>query len=668
MFKKAGLGLGVLCAFWATSVQAGGAYCTADWRPENPDLGCSSQIAIAPGNDSRINLFLLIQDRAGKNGTGLAYPDFGWETFFGNNFMRWTNMRDAWYPPVERTDWPDHYGSRCQTLESGQALFSSALSKQPSLQNNQKDFLNASRSSVAEICNDGPQALSLGDSGGYFQSPGDFGGMTAVPGSFLSYVEGSTSFYAGDWSRASKIYADLASKGGDDWVKETALYMVARTSLNEAIESFEDEWGYFELEKANVEVAARAEKEFKTYLAAYPDGRYVDSATGLIRKSLWLKRDFAGLAPIYGALLAKTDPADSSTADLIEEVDDKFLYRSEGKAGSDALLLAADDLMRMRTWSGEDAEQPENLLSAAELDSQAGVFADHPQLYDLLKANHAFYVEDNYRKVLQLVPDAARADSYMPLAFSGQFLRGLALHALKDRNEEGFWLDLIKGSKGIWQRPAVELALARHYEEAARLDKVFAKDSPITDGRIRRILLGQSAGPDILKAQIRDQSVAGSERSYALFTALLKQLQHGSYAGFLDDYTFSSQFKGDEEGSLWSLLDADVPPIELFTKGKWSDGYACPSLQQTAQKLARNPKDVKGRLCLGDFYRLNGFDEFTFSEDYFEQQGTGALGDKNYYPGTEDVRHDFYTSIMNDKTATRDDRAYALYRAVRCYA
>ena len=31
---------------------------------------------------------------------------------------------------------------------------------------------------------------------------------------------------------------------------------------------------------------------------------------------------------------------------------------------------------------------------------------------------------------------------------------------------------------------------------------------------------------------------------------------------------------------------------------------------ETAATLARNPRDVKARLCLGEFYRLNGFDDF----------------------------------------------------------
>ena len=662
-----GLGLGFSAISWSAPAQAGGAYCSADWRPENPDLGCSSQIAISPGNDSRVNLLLLIQDRAGNDGAELSYPDVGWRTFFGKNFMRWTNMRDAWYPPAERTEWPDHFGTRCQTVESGRTLFSAALAKRPAVRPEWSSFLGNTRSTIDGICNNGPEGNPFESNGKYFQSPADFGGISAKPGAFLAYSEGSMSFYAGDWDRAAKFYTSLADKSGDEWVKETAHYMIARTSLNEAIETGGDQWGDFGLENANGNIAARAERQFRDYLADYPGGRYANSATGLIRKALWLRGDHAALAPIYEDLLQKADPADSSTADLIEEVDDKFFYRSEGQAGDRAMLLAADDLMRMRTWADSE-EQPENLITSAELDGQAGAFADHPKLFGLLKANHAFYVQGDYRAVLKLLPDAARAQSYTPLDFSRQYLRGLALHALKDRNEAGFWLDLIKGSKGIWQRPAVELALARNYEQAGQLDKVFAKDSPITDLRIRRILLGNSAGPNILKAQARDESQPASERSFALFTALLKQLQHGKYAGFGQDLPLAEQFPSDGQSGLWSVLDDEIAPVRMFTKGEVSDGYACPSLDVTAKRLARYPMNAKGRLCLGDFYRLNGFDDFAFGDRYTQDGKTAVLGARSFYPGKATPRHDFYTSVMSDRRAKRDDRAYALYRAIRCYA
>ncbi len=484
------------------------------------------------------------------------------------------------------------------------------------------------------------------------------GGAT---GDFRSYLTAAGGFYGGDWTAATRQFGRLRDTATAPWVKETAHYMVARTRLNAVIDRSEDRWGWFDLDGTDVALAAQAETGFRDYLRAFPQGRYAASARGLIRKAAWLQRDYGKLATLYAPMLRRTDFADEGTARLIEEIDDKLLTRDATLALSDPYLLAAHDLMRMR-----DSSTP---LAMNELAGQADVFADEPELFAFLHANHAFYVADTPKRVLALVPDDARRDSYTPLAFSRQFLRGLALHATGDRNEEGFWLELIGGAKGVWQRPAVELALARLYEQQGRTDKVFAAGSPITDPRIRRILLGTSAGPDILKAQARDNSLPRSERSFALFTVLLRQLRHGDYAGFGQDYGLLSDYPEREERLyLYDVMDADEAPVQFFTQGKMSDGYRCGGIDRTAATLAANPRDIDARLCLGDFYRLNGFDGFEFAYRQDREGEAAELGSKDAYPGTVTPRHAFYTSIIADRAATRQQRAYALYRAVKCYA
>ncbi|MCB2087155.1 MAG: hypothetical protein H6920_11705 [Sphingomonadaceae bacterium] len=675
--KRSLFGLGALvAAAWASPALAGGGYCTPDWRPENADLGCTSQIAISPGNDTRVNIFLLMQDRAGNNGSQLSYPDLDWYTFYGRNFFRWQNLREAWFPPRQLDEdeggdgWSIYGGDRCQTIESGKKAFLDALGMRPKMGEEERALLVSSRDTLDKACDDGPGSLGAPGDGGYFVNIG-VNGIGDAPLGFMAYLEGSASFYSGQWDRADTYYAMLRDGNTDEWLTETATYMVARNRLNQAIESADDDWGWFDLDKVQALTAKRSEEAFRAYLAKYPDGRYASSARGLIRKALWLQKDFGKLSAIYADLVEKADPAKETTARLVEELDDKWMIREGRGAVGDPLLLAADDLMRMRAYEYEEYGQ--NPLSAEELAAQADSFADHPELYSFLKANHAFYIAKDYRAVRDLLPDDARQDSYSPLAFSRQYLRGLALHALGDRNEEGFWLELIGGAKGLWQRPAVELSLARVWEQNGKLSKVFESGSPITDSRIRRILLAQSAGPDILKQQVRAGDAHPREQSFALFTVLLKQLQRGEYAGFAKDYPFASKFATQEnENGLWGFYDDEIPPLDLFTKGTWSDGFACPSIDKTAATLARNPRDVSARLCLGDFYRLNGFDDFRFSENYWEDEvdaaKPAALGEKDYYPGKVTPRHEFYTSIMDDRGATRDQRAYALYRAIRCYA
>lgn len=650
---------------FSATTQAGGAYCSPEWRPENPVGNCSSQIAIAPGNDSRINLFLLMQDRAGADGAGLEYPDNGWRSFYGRNFLRWANLRAAWYPQPARTDWPDHFGTRCQTLESGAEAFAGALRTANGVSDDEAGMLTQLRGRLTDVC--GTNEMVFGETG----DDADRIFSRKHPTEFYSYLQASASFYRGEWDRADRIYRRLATLAADPWVKETAQYMVARNHLNHAIESGVNRWGDLERDGVDNSQAASAEAGFKGYLRLHPEGLYADSATGLIRKALWLQQNHAQLAPIYADLLTDSDPSNSAAAALIEEVDSKLLIADFGDVELGPYMRAAHLLMEMRVWGDLTAENLSERETA--LESHAEIFADHPDLYSFLQANHAFYAAKDYRAVLRLLPDAAREESYTPLNFSRQYLRGLALHALGDRNEEGFWLDLIEGANGIWQRPAVELPLARLYEQSGQLDKVFAQNSPVTDQRIRRMLLGYSAGPDILKAQMRDVSSEQSDRSFALFVGLLKQLRHGEYDGFLEDFGLTQQLaSGDKDRGLWDLLEAEEAPLAFFTDGRWSDGYDCPALEQTVRQLAANSRDVGARICLGDFYRLNGFDDFSFEKGgYQDPDGDDRpppLATRNFYQGEVIPRHDFYTSIMADRRASRDDKAYALYRAIRCYA
>ena len=50
------------------------------------------------------------------------------------------------------------------------------------------------------------------------------------------------------------------------------------------------------------------------------------------------------------------------------------------------------------------------------------------------------------------------------------------------------------------------------------------------------------------------------------------------------------------------------PSLDPSREPRVSDGYPCAQLAANARALAANPRDTKARLCLGDFWRLNGFD------------------------------------------------------------
>jgi hypothetical protein len=599
-----------------------------------------------------VNLLFLLRDRQAAPVAGLSYAklDFA-DPGLGHNFFSWDVLRRAFYPRPEMDEAEgDTAGSRCISLRSGAAAFTAAMAANRGLSAAERESLTQARGTIAQACS--------GGSGASLVAPA---GIKSAPGrEFLTYLQGADGFYAEQWDSARDAFGKLRGSK-DPWLAETATYMLARTELNAAQAASFDEYGSFEPAKVDKAALGRARTGFGDYLKRYAQGRYAGSAQGLVRRTMWLGGDAAGLAHEYERLLGTSPPSSPTALDLIEEADNKLLIGNAAKVVDGPLLLATVDLMMMR--EAEEGGAP--VISADQLAGQEKRFAGRADLYGFVLASHAFYVEKDMARVLQLIPDDAKRSSYAPLAFSRQVLRGMALAARGDRNEAGFWRELLGGANGLYQRPVVELALAMNLERSGKLADVFAPASPIGETAIREILLLDVAGPDLLRSQARAGQRPYHERDLALFTLLRKQLANGDYAGFLRDSALLSA-NATSEGGIWDLRQQEAIPVGLFRKANWSDGYACPALSGTAAALARSPRDVKARLCLGDFYRLNGFDEFGGN---VEPPKRGELGGTpSLFPGKPTPRGDFYADIIADAKAGGEDKAYALYRAINCYA
>ena len=482
---------------------------------------------------------------------------------------------------------------------------------------------------------------------------------------FLAYLAGAEAFYAGRFDEARSTFTILR-KSSDPWVSETAAYMVARNDLAAALAPAIDEWGGFDgAGKTDAQAAKGGQAALVAYLSGSPDGRYAASARGLQRRALWLLGDRAALGRTYAQMLEEVGAQSETVPNLIEEIDNKLLFAA-GMTGSldTPLLLATMDLERMRTGEAVYGEGPEP-LSEEELAAQEPAFAGAADLFGLIQANRAFYADDDYRKVLSLLPDDARRQSYTPVQFSRQVLRGQALEALDDPNAAGFWMQLVKGVQDLYQRPAVELALAMNWERHGELARVFEKELPIGEGEIRMILMQYSAGADLLRSLAKRGDRPERERGVAQFMLLYKELSRGRYGDFVADLALVPA-GANTDGYIGGWLDVDASdvPAGLFAAGRWSEDFPCPALAKTAATLARASGDPGALLCLGDFYRLNGFDGF-MDED---RPGNDELGGAaNEFGGETVPRQELYKRVIADRRATPTEKAYALYRAVWCY-
>jgi len=621
---------------------------------------------LTPGNDTRVNLLLLLADarrlpmrdpKAPRSGPPLA-------------LFPWSMMAAAADPNLSD---PPFGQTRCQSQSTGAAAFEAAVRASRALPDSEKQGLVAARAAFVPDCS------------GSGAPPPAPAAASAAGKAFAAYLTGAGLFYGGAFEQARATFAGLA-QAPDPWLRETSLYMVARTELNRAQQHAFDEYGSLaDLKVRDRAAIASAGAALEAYLKAYPNGHYAASARGLTRRVAWLGGDEKALAAAFDRQIEGGGAFDGSAGavPLVQEIDTILLEPGGGAAARDPLLLAVVDLHRMRCIDDPEtpAEDCAARPSAADLERQAPLFAGQPALFGYLRAAQAFFVDKRPRDVLSLIPDAARQRAFSYVEFSRQMLRGKALEAVGDRNARNFWLSLFEGAVQPYQREALELALALHDEKSGEVGRVFAADSKVSHPVMRQLLLEYVAGPDLLRNQARDPAAPRQERDVATYILLAKELRHGFYSAFLGDLALLPADSTAEryEAGFWSAryyspADSDSlapPPLARFSgKAKLGDA-GCPPLAETVRQLAAAPGGVRPRLCLAEYFRGNGFDDFEMDSPAGAAGRPAAGGlatSKSQFPGAPYQRLEVYKAAIADPSASDDDRALALNRAVRCYA
>lgn len=634
----------------AAAHASGDGGCSASWKLRHRELtGCASLVMLSPGNDTRVNLVLLLahgapRPVAARPGTPRPQPLFDWTTFKEWSFATPVPVGDETHAAGE--------GSRCLSDAMGTAAFVTAVAAARQLTTSEKASLIAARRSLRPTC---------ADAGGGAALPS---GRSPTARAFATYLGGARAFYAGDFAAASARFGALVASD-QPWLRETARYMLGRVEVNRAQVGAFDEWGYRD-DKHPVDATTigAAEARLRDYLRLYPSGSYAGSARGLLRRVYWLGGNTAKLAATYAALFAQA-PADRGLDDaaLAEEIDTKLLPRLTPADTTDPTLLATLDLQAMRGNEREGVVQP--VITRAALEAQRPRFARVPALFDQLLATHAFYVAKQPREVLRLISDAARRPSFDPLQLSRQMLRGMALDAVGDGNARGFWLDMLPGTAASFQRTTIELALALHDERTEGLPRVFALGSPIHDATIRDILLTNVAGAALLRRQATDGSNGNHERAVALFVLLYKELTRGAFRDFVADLARVPANAFANTPGAYDFDGTADPSSGMFVQGPTNEGYLCPALRDTARRLAGSPRDATAQLCLAEFVRLNDLDGYFLDIQSPADELGGTL---SQFGGPRFSRLETYKALIAAGGTSPADRAYALFRAVNCYA
>lgn len=611
---------------------------------------CASSALLAPGNDTRVNLAWLMMDAHGGRRPPAAQPTDPAQRPIPSVPFGWMDLRLRFLPPKGDDDtgvWSSGEGTTCVSNAQGEKDFLDALQAERKLAGNEREALAASRKAMA--CPLGEGASTSGE-----PSVSSDAGRA-----FADYLRAAAAFYAGNHD---PVPFQTLSTSKQPWVREASRYMVGRAWALVGQASGFGTYGELEHERMDKAALAKARSALEAYLKAYPKGRYAASAHGLIRRVHWLAGDTDTLAAAYGWQIDQQDASlrNADEIDLAQEIDAKLATDAYLSKGAHPVLVAVEVLRRMRKTGDDDSGR----ITRKEIEALRPRFKGREVLHGYLLAAHAYFVDSAPHRVLELIPAETPSRPMDTVAFSRQTLRALALDALKDKDARAALIALFPQAQGAYQRQTLELALAMHDERNGEIARVFAADSLVLDAALREQLLIHVAGPDLLRARADDAKASKRERALALYVLLYKQLTRGRYSEFLKDVKrLPSKIDGtsgsyDKLGELTALSD--------FRWQGTREGYACPSLQQIATTLAADPKARKASLCLGDFLRLNGYDRVeTWS---FAVRGDELGGTPGQFPGRFLPRQGIYQAIIDDAAAPAEERAYALFRAVNCYA
>ncbi|ABI91268.1 hypothetical protein CH72_6199 [Burkholderia ambifaria AMMD] len=637
---------------------------------------CGNVPILSPANDTRINAMLMMVDSAK---VARVFPDP--KTIppkdrisqmivpFPMDFSGWIDIGQKAPDPAggaadadaPSNRYADGEGSICRSMDAGADAFNDALDGAGGLPPDEAARLRAARADIAQ------KTCAAGGASAAWTKPPV---KSPLGQQFAAYLDGTNAFYRADFHAATRAFAS-ASHSANPWLKEAGLYMAGRAQLNAAqANAFDNDSPTPSRTRVTKVSLDAANTVFRTYLKVYPQGRYAVSANGLLRRVAWLGGDVAQQADLYGHALARWSPATSNVPliQLANELDSKLLFGSELDARQiqSPTVLATVDLLRMRTPENSESSRGKP-LTLDDLQAQKPRFANAPALYDYLLATWYVQIGRKPDAALALLPPTPAA----PLDYFGLSQQALRAFALEDSGQgdkaRQLWRDLIPLAKLRFQREALELALAINLEQAGLVNDVFADDSLVQNAAIRAVLLQHTANADLLRTQAQNQAAGGALRDTALYTLLYKELTRSHYADFIADTALVS--------------GAPAAPLKPFiaSGARNDDGYVCPSAREIAAALQQNPADAKGLNCLADFVRLHppaaGL-EGDAVPPWMRNASAAATarvpptlgGAPSQFAGKPYERMSSYVTVIADAQASPNDRAYALYRAIKCYA
>lgn len=480
--------------------------------------------------------------------------------------------------------------------------------------------------------------------------------------SYKNYLAAAASFYAGDYASAERDFTQLA-KRERPWLAETAQYMLMRAALNKSSQNSVGEYGDFDIAKINREDATQAQTQAQAYLQRYPQGLYADSARGMLRRINWYLQAWPQLAGLYEQTLQQSADA-RQLREIVIEYDNvygmAFYEQSVVEAFPDAPHVSYIELLRALRLDNNSKPT----LTQAQLDASKPVFEQSQKLplWRDLQLN-LWLATENYAAIIQAVTPAQKLAAHDTLAFSEQVLYGEALMGQKNwRAARDFWQQLLKLSQDNEQQQYVQAKLAATLVYSGDVAAVFAPKSAVTNLRFRSQILKTQASPELL----RQQAVHGpnnEERTIALHTLLVRDLTENRFGDWLNDRKLASAITPPVIGDAF----ADVNLSIFDWNGDAAQaGYTCRSLNETVTVLSKKADDAHALNCLGEFFRTTQTHVDLWKNSAGNDVLESAISRKE--PFGQFDRQSYYQQVITSPKAEVEDKSFALYRAIMCYA
>ncbi|CAK9884385.1 MAG: hypothetical protein XXXJIFNMEKO3_00770 [Candidatus Erwinia impunctatus] len=485
---------------------------------------------------------------------------------------------------------------------------------------------------------------------------------------FKEYLLAARHFYAGNYEQAQQVWLSL-KETSQPWLAETSSYMLMRNALNKSSQNAKDEYDYFDVEKIDRPSAQDALKWAESYLQQWPSGQYTDSASGLRRRINWYLKNWNELAKLYDQQLTKTKNPEM-LIDLVSEADSKLLSK-DMTWNSDYFLNAPDSplltfIQTLRLMRVTQCHEREPCVDEEYLVQLKPIFESSDTLFywDYLQLMLK-YTQKDYPAILLLITALKTLPVNNILAFSDQVFYGKALMALNkwDAARE-HWSALLRSTQDAEQQQFLQSELAATLVLSDKAAEVFASNSQVTSLRYRSVILKAHSSPELLRLQVRN-APNDQERTIALHSLLMRDLITAHYADWLQDKKLSAHITHPAIGE--DFADVDLSVFD-WTGQDTEKGYFCQSLEKTVTVLSENSNDGHALNCLAEFIRTTNAKINLWQDG----NGNGDLSEtlpKEYSAALiQPSRQAYYQQVITNPESEPEDKSYALYRSVMCYA